>query len=71
MSDERLLPDSYLKTLKLPTLRAEFKALAHQCGQANAAYEVFLQPLAEREVQHRTAGAIERKPRQAESVTNA
>ncbi len=43
MSDERLLLDSYLKTLKLPTMRAEYKALARKCGQANAAYEDFLQ----------------------------
>ena len=65
MSDERLLLDSYLKTLKLPTMRAEYKALARKCSQANAAYEDFLQQLAELEVQHRTAAAIERRLRQA------
>jgi len=45
MSDERLLLDGYLKTLKLPTMRAEYKALARKCTQANAAYEDFLQYL--------------------------
>jgi DNA replication protein DnaC len=65
MSNERLLLDSYLKTLKLPTMRAEYKALARKCSQANAAYEDFLQQLAELEVQHRTAAAIERRLKQA------
>ena len=65
MSEQRLLLDSYLKALKLPTIRAEYKALARKCSQANAAYEDFLQQLAELEVQHRTAAAIERRLRQA------
>ena len=66
MSDERLLLNSYLKSLKLPTMRAEYKSIARKCSQANAAYEDFLQQLAELEVQHRTAAAIERRLRQAE-----
>ena len=66
MSTERLLLDSYLKTLKLPTMRAEYQAMARQCSQANAAYEEFLQKLAELEVQRRTALAIERRLKQAE-----
>ena len=65
MSNERLLLDSYLKTLKLPTKRAEYKALARKCSQANAAYEDYLQQLAELEVQRRMAAAIERRLRQA------
>ena len=65
MSEQRLLLDSYLKALKLPTIRAEYNALARKCSQANAAYEDFLQQLAELEVQHRTAAAIERRLRQA------
>ena len=36
MSDSRLLLDSYLKTLKLPTMRTEYEAMARQCSQANA-----------------------------------
>jgi DNA replication protein DnaC len=66
MSGDRLLLDSYLKTLKLPTMRAEYEALARQCSQANAPYEDFLQRLAELEVQRRTAVAIERRMKQAE-----
>lgn len=46
MSSERLLLDSYLKTLKLPTMRAEYEALARRCSQANAPYEDSLQQLA-------------------------
>ena len=65
MSNERLLLDRCLKTLKLPTMRAEYEALARKCSQANAAYEEFLQQLAELEVQHRTTAAIERRLRQA------
>lgn len=66
MSEERLLLNSYLKTLKLPTMRAEYKAIARKCSEDNAAYEDYLQQLAELEVQHRTATAIERRLRQAE-----
>lgn len=66
MSGERLLLESYLKTLKLPTMRAEYEALARRCSQANAPYEDFLQQLAELEVQRRTAVAIERRLKQAE-----
>ena len=66
MSDERLLLSSYLKSLKLPTMRAEYKSIARKCSQSNAAYEDFLQQLAELEVQHRTTAAIERRLRQAE-----
>ena len=65
MSNERVLLDSYLKTLKLPTMRSEYKAIARKCSQANAAYEDFLQQLAELEVQRRTALAIERRLKQA------
>jgi len=66
MSGERLLLDSYLKTLKLPTMRAEYEALARQCSQTDAPYEDFLQRLAELEVQRRMAVAIERRMKQAE-----
>ena len=66
MSDERLLLNSYLKSLKLPTMRAEYESIARKCSQSNAAYEDFLQQLAELEVQHRTAAATERRLRQAE-----
>jgi DNA replication protein DnaC len=55
-----------LRNEPLPTRRAEYEALARQCSPANAPYEDFLQPLAELEVQRRTAVAIERRRKQAE-----
>lgn len=66
MSQPNLLLDGYLKTLKLPTMRVEYKAVARQCTQANTSYEDYLQQLAELEVQRRTAVATERKLKQAE-----
>ena len=66
MSEERLLLNSYLKTLKLPTIRSEYKAIARKCSEGHAPYEDYLQQLAELEVQHRTAAAIERRLRQAD-----
>ena len=65
MKHEELLLSSYLKTLKLPTIRAEYKTIARKCSQENLVYEDFLQQLVELEVQHRTAAAIERRLRQA------
>ena len=46
MSEERLLLNSYLKTLKLPTIRTEYKAIARKCSEGNAPYEDYLQQLA-------------------------
>jgi DNA replication protein DnaC len=66
MSDERLLLNSYLKSLKLPTMRAEYRTIARKCAKDNLAYEDFLQQLAELEVQHRTTVAIERRLKQAQ-----
>ncbi|MDP7179289.1 MAG: IS21-like element helper ATPase IstB [Verrucomicrobiota bacterium] len=63
--DPHLLLHSYLKTLKLPTFTREYAAVARQCAQHNASYEAFLQQLAELEVQHRQAQAIERRIKQA------
>ena len=65
MNPEQLLLNSYLKTLKLPTIRAEYKTLARKCSQENLPYEHFLKHLVELEVQHRTAAAIDRRLRQA------
>jgi len=47
MSTQRLLLDSYLKTLKLPTMRAEYEAIARKCSEADAAYEDFLRGITE------------------------
>ena len=66
MSTQRLLLESYLKTLKLPTMRAEYKAIARRCSETDASYEDYLQQLAELETQRRTAMAIERRLKQAE-----
>lgn len=63
--DLHLLLNSYLKTLKLPTFAREFAAVARQCAQQNGSYAMFLQQLAELEVQHRQAQAIERRLKQA------
>ena len=65
MNPEQLLLNSYLKTLKLPTIRAEYKTIARKCSQENLTYEHFLKHLVELEVQHRTAAAIDRRLRQA------
>lgn len=66
MSGQRLLLDSYLKSLKLPTMRAEYETIARQCCQTDAPYEDFLQQMAELEVQRRTAAATERRFKQAD-----
>ena len=60
-----LLLQSHLKTLKLPTFGREHPAVARQCAANDASYEAFLQQLAELEVQHRQAQAIERRIKQA------
>ena len=65
MSDERLLLKSYLKTLKLPTVRVEYEAVARRCNQSDASYEEYLEQLVELEVQHRLAQSIERRLKQA------
>jgi hypothetical protein len=43
-----LLLESYLKTLRLPTMLAEYLSVARQCAETDAAYEVFLEHLAPR-----------------------
>ena len=65
MKHEHLLLENYLKTLKLPTIRAEYKTIGRKCAQENLSYEDFLKQLVELEVQHRTAAAIERRLKQA------
>ena len=39
MKQEQLLLNSYLKTLKLPTIRAEHKTIARKCSEENFHYE--------------------------------
>ncbi len=65
MSDPQLLLASYLKTLRLPTFLREYATVARQCGEKDAAYDGFLQQLAELEVQHRQVQSIARRIKQA------
>jgi DNA replication protein DnaC len=62
---EKLLLASYLKTLRLPTMLAQYAEVARQCTQSDASYEEFLERLAEREVAARQAKATEQRLRQA------
>jgi len=63
--NEHLLLTSYLKTLRLPTMLREWATVARQCGEKDASYELFLQQLAELEVQNRQAQSIARRIKQA------
>ena len=65
MNETRHLLHSHLTTLKLPTFRREYEAVARRCGEADADYASFLEHLAELEVQHRQAQAIARRLKQA------
>ena len=65
MNDPLLLLSSYLKTLRLPTFLREYPAVARQSNEKDVSYELFLQQLAELEVQHRQAQGIERRIKQA------
>jgi DNA replication protein DnaC len=65
MTDPQLLLTSYLKTLRLPTFLREYPAVARQCSEKDAPYELFLQQLAELEVQQRQVQGIQRRIKQA------
>jgi len=65
VTNPQLLLSSYLKTLRLPTFLREYPAVARQCSEKDAPYELFLQQLAELEVQQRQAQGIERRIKQA------
>lgn len=56
---------SHLKTLRMPTMLRESTTLARQIGEQHGSYELYLQQLAELEVQQRKAGAIARRLKQA------
>lgn len=56
---------SHLKTLRMPTMLRESTAVARQIGAQHGSYELYLQQLAELEVQQRQAGAIARRLKQA------
>jgi DNA replication protein DnaC len=61
----RVLLETYLKELKLPTVAREYQRLARQCSQNNQGYAAFLQNLLEMEVQERKRKAIDRRLKQA------
>lgn len=65
MTHPQLLLNSYLKTLRLPTFLREYPAVARQCAEKDAPYDLFLQQLAELEVQNRQAQGILRRIKQA------
>ena len=65
MTNPQLLLNSYLKTLRLPTFLREYPAVARQCTEEDAPYDLFLQQLAELEVQNRQAQGILRRIKQA------
>ena len=56
---------SHLKTLRMPTMLRESTTLAREIGEQHGSYELYLQQLAELEVQQRRAGAIARRLKQA------
>ncbi len=55
---DKLLLSSYLKTLKLPTMLAQYAEVARQCTETDASYEEFLERLAERELAARQAKTV-------------
>jgi len=56
---------SHLKSLRMPTMLSESTTVARQMGEQQGSYELYLQQLAELEVQQRQAGAIARRLKQA------
>ena len=56
-----LLLRSYLRTLRLPTMLAEYPTIIRQCAEAGLDYEQFLTRLAEREVSTRSVKATQRR----------
>lgn len=56
---------SYFKALRMPTMLRESTTLARQIAEQHGSYELYLQQLAELEVQQRQAGAIARRLKQA------
>ncbi len=57
----RLLLNEHLQTLRLPTMLRESPAVARECTPTDASYEMFLERLADREVQTRHSKAVERR----------
>ncbi len=64
MKEPHLL-GSYLRTLKLPTMLAQWQEVSRQCVDSDLSYGEFLERLAAREVNARETKAIDRRLRQA------
>lgn len=64
MKDQVLLT-SHLRTLKLPTMLAQWREVERQCTDGDVSYGEFLERLAEREVNARQSKAIARRLAQA------
>ncbi len=64
------LLQSYLKSLRVPTMWREASTVARQIAAHDGSYELYLQQLAELEVQQRKAGAIARRLKQAQFPVN-
>jgi DNA replication protein DnaC len=61
----KLLLKANLKSLRLPTMHAEFEALAREAGVANENYEQYLLRLTELEVAARSANVLKARIKQA------
>lgn len=64
-----LLLRNHLKMLRLPTMLAEYPAIARQCADAGLDYEAFLEQLAAREVATRATKATRRRLNNADFPT--
>ena len=56
-----VLLEHHLKSLKLPTMKNEYKVLAQRCAKDNSDYATYLLRLVEREVTERQHRAMERR----------
>ncbi len=64
-----VLLEHHLKSLKLSTIRSEFKDVAKRCTKDNSDYETYLLRLVEREVTGRQQRAMERRIKAAKFPT--
>ena len=65
MEPNKLLLKTNLKSLRLPTMHAEFEALAREAATANESYEQYLLRLTELEVSSRSANVLKARIKQA------
>ena len=53
--------ESHLRSLRLPSMLAEYEEIAKQCSSSNATYEQYLQEMAAAEIQKRDSNATSRR----------